>query len=151
MANHRKKPIDPSKPLPNPKHEIIAKEIASGQNQTDAYMKAYPKSSLQTARANASTVVEQAGINARALKLLERNGISEDKLASKLGECLDSETENIKLDATKTGFKLLGYGSEQKLAETSYNPVQINFIVRSNRGTNDTKPNDTIEIQQVDE
>ena len=130
MANHRKKPINPNKPLPNPKHEIIAKELSKGESQTDAYLKGYPKATLTTARGSASTLIEQSGINTRALKLLERNGISEDKLAQTLGKHLDSETETVSMDATKTGFKLLGYGSEQRQAEQSFNPTQINIIIR---------------------
>lgn len=125
MANHRKKPIDPSKPLPNPKHEIIAIELANGSSQVDAYKKAYPKASQLTAQANACQVVANAGINDRALKLLESVGLSEKKLASRLNEHVDSDDANISLSATKEGFKLLGYGQERKEAEASYNPVQI--------------------------
>jgi hypothetical protein len=51
------------------------------------------------------------------------------------------------MDATKTGFKLLGYGQDQKLAETSYNPTQINIIIKTNRETTTPNPNNTIEIQ----
>lgn len=130
MANHRKKPIDPSKPLPNPKHEIMAKELAKGNTQTDAYMKGYPNASLQTARGQASTVIEQSGINARALKLLESAGLSEAKLATSLNQCVDSSDERIKLDSTKFGLGMIGYGKEQKEANQSYNPTQINIIIK---------------------
>ena len=49
MANHRKKPINVNKPLPNPKHELMAIELSKGETQTEAYRKAYPNASLQTA------------------------------------------------------------------------------------------------------
>jgi hypothetical protein len=146
MANHRKKPIDPSKPLPNPKHEIMAKELAKGESQIDAYAKAYPKASKTTTQGNASRVIEAAGINARALKLLEKNGITEDRLAQTLGKHLDSETETVSMDATKTGFKLLGYGQESKESNQSYNPTQINIIIKQR----DTQPVDSIDVTPIE-
>lgn len=127
MANHHKDKTsrNPNKPLPDPRHEMMARELAKGSTQVDAYKKAYPKASQNTVNANAHRIIEAQGINDRALKLLESVGLSEAKLAGKLNECVDSETESIKLDATKYGLKLIGYGQDQKLAESSYNPVQI--------------------------
>lgn len=146
MANHRKKPIDPSKPLPNPKYEKMAHALVAGKSQTEAYLEANPKASIETARANASPTVEIHGINARALALLNKVGLTEEKLANKLNEHVDSTTESISMDATKTGFKLLGYGQESKLAETSYNPTQINIIIKQR----DTQPIDTIDVTSND-
>jgi hypothetical protein len=68
-------------------------------------------------------------------------------LASSLNDCVDDEDKRIKLDATKFGLGMIGYGKDQKLAESSYNPTQINIIIRSNRETNEPKSNDAIEIQ----
>lgn len=134
MAKKRaKKPIDPSKPLKNPKHEMIAREIASGSTQIDAYRKYHPKAKESSVMACASRAVEMHGINQRALKLLESVGLTEEKLANTLNKHVDSMTESISMDATKTGFKLLGYGQEQRQAETSYNPVQINIIIEDSK------------------
>ena len=131
MANHRKKPIDPSKPLPNPKHELIARELAKGSTQISAYKKGYPEASDVTANAIASRTIEDRGINQRALVLLEKAGLSEEKLASSLNECVDDEDKRIKLDATKFGLGMIGYGKEQKEQQALYNPTQINIIIES--------------------
>ena len=146
MANHRKKLIDPSKPLKNPKYEIMARELASGSTQVAAYKKAYPKSSDVTAKAVASSITHSHGINERALKLLDSVGLSEKKLAETLNRHVDSETAQISLDATKTGFKLLGYGQEAKDSTQSYNPTQINIIIKKR----DTQPVDTIDVTTND-
>lgn len=121
----RKKIIDPTKPLKNPKHEIMARKLASGKSQVEAYLEAYPKSNPEGANAVAYRAVAMHGINDRALKLLESVGLNEKKLASKLNECVDSEIESIKLDATKHGLKLIGYGQDKEQAQQVYNPVQV--------------------------
>jgi len=150
LKSHLNASFDPSKPLKQPKYEIIAKEIAKGSNQTDAYLKAYPKATLNTARGNASDLISREGINLRALKLLEEVGLTESELAKSLKQCVNSSTEQIKLEGTKFGFKLLGYGQDQKLGETSYNPTQINIVIRSNRETLEPKSNDVIDIETND-
>lgn len=119
-----KKAIDPTKPL-KPRYEIIAKELAKGSSQTEAYKKAYPNASQATANSQAHEVIKREGINDRACKLLESVGLTEKKLASKLNEHVDSFTESISLEATKTGLKLIGYGNEQKEQGQVYNPVQV--------------------------
>jgi hypothetical protein len=143
--NARKRVIDPSKPLKNPKHEIMARELAKGQCQVDAYKRAYPKASNTTAQGNASRLIASTNINERALKLLDSVGLSEKKLAQTLNKHVDSETAQISLDATKTGFKLLGYGQESKESTQSYNPTQINIIIKQR----DTQPVDSIEVTPV--
>jgi len=120
-----------------PKDEIMAKARAEGATKTDAYLKAYPKATYDCARANAPELIKRHGIDDRALQLLASAGLSEEKLARSLNECVDSADERIKLDSTKFGLGMIGYGKEQKLAETSYNPTQINIIIRHN--TNEDK------------
>lgn len=121
-----KKPIDPSKPLKNPKHEIMARKLASGKSQVEAYLEAYPKSNPEGAKAVAYRAVASHGVNERALKLLDSVGLTEDKLAKKLNEHVDSFTESISLEATKHGLKLIGYGQDAKdQSQQVYNPVQV--------------------------
>jgi hypothetical protein len=119
------KVIDPSKPLKNVKHEIMARELAKGSSQVDAYRKVYPNASDVTTNAIASRTINDNGINERALRLLEKAGLSEGKLAGSLNDCVDDDDKRIKLDATKFALGMIGYGKEQKIAESSYNPVQI--------------------------
>ncbi|HOW60059.1 MAG TPA: hypothetical protein PLO78_10110 [Candidatus Omnitrophota bacterium] len=111
--------------LTNPKHELMARARAQGKTKTEAYMEAYPKATLATARSNASTVMEKYGINARATELLAEVGLTEKKLASRLNDHVGSQTESISLDATKYGLKIMGYGAEANKEQLTYNPVQI--------------------------
>lgn len=142
-----KKPIDPTKPLPNPKHEIMARKLAQGSTQVNAYKTAYPNASDLTAKANACQVIAGAGINERALKLLDSVGLSEKKLAQKLNQHVDSESESISLEATKHGLKLIGYGQDSKeQAQAVYNPVQI--VINTIRSEAPIPPQ-PIDIQQV--
>lgn len=138
--------IDPKKPLRKAKYEIMARELAKGQSQVDAYKKAYPNAADLTARANAHEVIKREGIQARALFLLEQSGLKESDLFDSLRDCVNSGDERIKLDSTKHALGMIGYGKEQKDDNKSYSPVQINFIVKSNS----TQPIDVIEVKHDD-
>jgi|GEM_PF-4337331 len=111
--------------LTNPKHELMARARAQGKTKTEAYMEAYPKATLATARSNASTVMEKYGINARAAELLAEVGLTDQKLAKRLNDHVESQTESISLDATKYGLKIIGYGTDADREPPTYNPVQI--------------------------
>lgn len=140
-----KKPIDPTKPLKNPKHEIMARKLAQGSTQVEAYKTAYPNANNTTANSIASSITNSHGINERALKLLDSVGLSEKKLAQKLNQHVDSDSESISLDATKHGLKLIGYGQDAKNeAQQVYNPVQI--IINTIKSEDQPQP---IDIQQV--
>lgn len=126
MPRKPKPPINPNKPLKNPKHEIMARKLAQGSTQVEAYKTAYPNASQTTANSQAHEVIARANINERAVKLLESVGLSEKKLAQKLNQHVESETESISLDATKHGLKLIGYGQDAKdSGQQVYNPVQV--------------------------
>lgn len=138
MTKKNKKVFDPTKPLPNPKHEIIAIERSKGSNKVQAYSKAYPNAKYDTARANCS-IIEQKGLDLRALHLLAEQGLTEGELFKSLIQCVKSSDERIKLDSTKFGLNLIGYGKDMSKAETSYNPVQINIVIQDDK----TQPIDT--------
>lgn len=138
-------PIARKKPKLSPKDEIIAIERSKGATKTDAYMKAYPDCSYDSARTLAPQRIEARGIDQRALQLLASQGLDEAKLARSLNECVDDEDKRIKLDATKFGLGMIGYGKEQKEANQSYNPTQINIIIRPAN----TQANDTIEVKDI--
>lgn len=126
MPRKPKPPINPNKPLKNPKHEIMARKLAQGSTQVEAYKTAYPNANDTTAKSVASSITSSHGINDRALKLLDSVGLSEKKLAQKLNQHVDSDTESISLDATKHGLKLIGYGQDAKdSGQQVYNPVQV--------------------------
>lgn len=116
----------------SPKHEIMAIARSKGSTKTEAYQLAYPSASYDSARTLGTNVIAKNGIDERALQLLARNGLTEDKLASRLSEHVYSDTESISLDATKTGLKLIGYGKEDRQAEQSYNPVNIQINIMPN-------------------
>lgn len=147
MPRNPKPPINPNKPLKNPKHEIMARKLAQGSTQVEAYKTAYPNASQTTANSQAHEVIARANINDRAVKLLESVGLSEKKLAQKLNQHVDSDTESISLDATKHGLKLIGYGQESKEQGATYNPVQI-IIKQMNISAPQALPQ-VIDAQQV--
>ncbi len=121
-----KAPINPNKPLKNPRYEIMARKLAQGSTQVEAYKTAYPNANQTTANSQAHEVIKREGINERAVKLLESVGLSEKKLAQKLNQHVESDTESISLDATKHGLKLIGYGQDSKdSGQQVYNPVQV--------------------------
>lgn len=121
----KKDPIDPTRPLKKAKFEIMARELAKGESQVSAYKKAYPHCNEMTARTNACQVVAREGIHLRALHLLEAAGLTEGDLFRSLADKVRDIDSRVGLDATKFAIGLAGYGQERKLAESSYNPVQI--------------------------
>lgn len=137
-----------SKPLKNPKFEIMARERAKGSGKAEAYMKAYPKASLNTARAN-SKIITTKGIDERALYLLAQSGLKESDLFNKLAEHVNGEDTRISFEGTKFALGMIGYGKEQKESSQVFAPVQINFVVHQTVKPNDVQPID-ITIDKVD-
>lgn len=137
-----KKVIDPTKPLKEPNHEKMAILRAKGLSKTQAYLETYPNVKYDSARALAPNIVNKQGIDDRALHLLAQAGLSEEKLARSLNDCVDEvDDKRIKLDATKFGLSMIGYGrNDQKVDNKSYSPTMINIIIRS-------KSNDDKDIQ----
>lgn len=146
--NSRNRAIDPKKPLRKAKYEIMARELAKGQSQVDAYKKAYPNAADLTARANAHEVIKREGIQSRALFLLEEAGLTEGDLFHKLKGHVNGEDARISFDATKHALSMIGYGKEQKDAEKSYSPTQINIIIEGANTQTTPKTNNHIDIQQ---
>lgn len=127
----KKKPtkdIDPTKPLLNHKHETFAKIIAKHPNlsQDKAYLSVYPESSLESSIANASRLINSDNVRARVMALLDQVNAGLPRASQKLKEHLESDTESISLDATKTIFKLAGAMDDVKgEGNAVYNPVQV--------------------------
>lgn len=57
--------FDPSQPIENVRHEEFARLIFEGKNGTEAYRKAFPDSSYETAMSGASTILRYPKISAR--------------------------------------------------------------------------------------
>ena len=133
MAKHKKNYVDVSKPLKDPRFEKMALLRLKGANKTEAYQAVYPNASYDSARAEASQLIEAKYIDKRALHLLASQGLSEEKLARRLNELTDSEQDSTALQAVSKGFDLLGYGKQDKQDTQSYNPVQINIIIEKDK------------------
>src|SRR5688572_17726258 len=73
-----------------PAEMVFVEEIVAGASQTDAYQKAYPRSSRETARANASKKLADANIqeavNFRKQIAAELAGISSESVLGALNE-----------------------------------------------------------------
>lgn len=143
--NARNNVVDPTKPCKRPKDEIIARELAKGANKVNAVMKAYPKASYNSAR-TMTGIIEQRGLERRALHILAEQGMTEGDLFKSLKECVLSDDERIKLDGTKHALGLIGYGRDSKESSQSYNPTQINIIIKQR----DAQPVDSIEVTPIE-
>ena len=122
-----KAPIDPTKPLPNRRHEAFARTLAKNPQMTQdqAYLKVYPESVGQSAIANASRLISNDNVRQRVMTLLDKVDAGLPRATQRLKDHLESNTESISLDATKTVFKLAGAMDEYKEQGQVYNPVQI--------------------------
>lgn len=63
--------VDGSQPLENERHEIFCQEILLMKPQVRAYLKAFPESSYDSARANSSILIAEHSIQARLEYLRE--------------------------------------------------------------------------------
>lgn len=62
-------------PLANPRHEVIAQEVASGRSKTDAFLEAYPHAAewkAVAAHVKASVIVARAEVRERVAYLQAR-------------------------------------------------------------------------------
>lgn len=125
------------------KQEIIVKARSEGLNKTEAYMKAFPKSSYDTARNEAPQYIKRHGLDELALQRMAEAGLTEGDLFNKLKGHVNGDDARISFDATKHALGMIGYGKEQKEANASYNPVQINIIIDKQ----DTQPIDAIDVK----
>ncbi len=145
-------PLDPTKPLPNRKHEHFAKTIASNPllKQDEVYLKTYPDSDSDSAIASASRLLNNVNVRARVMALLDKVDAGLPRATQKLKQHLESDTESISLDATKTVFKLAGAMDEVKGDGAQvYNPVQV-IIKQMNISAPQAQPSpQVIDIQQV--
>lgn len=131
------------------KHELFAQELIKTKgNQTEAYANTYDKDQnsakeLATSRVNASILLTKPNIRKRVIQILNEKNLSLDYCVSSLKTCVDSENEGIKLEATKTAFKLHdAFPSEKESQEHQDNSIQVIFAkVIVNRNSQDlSKP-----------
>jgi len=120
------------KPLKNRKHEAFCRELARepGQSQDSAYMKVYPSADPQSAIPAASRLLSNGNIRQRVIDLMSRERPILERVSERMNDHVDSDTESISLEACKTVMRIAGAMNEDKTEATSYNPTQINIIIR---------------------
>lgn len=121
-------------PLKNIKHEKFARELAKPEitSNTQAYMNINPGMSYNSARATAPVVLANPSIKQRVIELLDKNGLSLEKLTNKLSEHIDGDDKPISFRGVELGFKLHGALDEDK---GQSGDVIVNFAL-----INETKP-----------
>jgi len=124
MARKQKEP-DITKPFKDPINEKMALLRSEGFDKTASYEQCFPNVTHDSARALSSKYIESHYIDKRALQLLASQGLSEERLASRLNDLVDSKNDATALGAVSKGFDLIGYGKDSKQADATYNPVQI--------------------------
>lgn len=109
-------------------HKIFSQTLAqNGGKVAEAYQRAYPAASYNTARANGSKLLAQASIQQSIIEIMNQKGITDNRLVEKLGKMLDAKKEvldnsgNIvqlecnttQMNALNTSLKLRGHLQEQ--------------------------------------
>jgi phage terminase small subunit len=105
------------------KHKLFGKLLPKAESATDAYMKAYPGTTIESARSSACRLLkERPEIIEYARDTANRNGLSIDKatktLASKLtakkvitlgnGDYIETEDHNAQIKASEIALKVHG-------------------------------------------
>jgi hypothetical protein len=138
-SNKQVEPFDPNKPLKCLRQEKLARYIVENPKatQTQAYLSTYPTNNINTATAEASTILGKPNVRERVLALMSQYAKRDiiGKVAENISLTLDQrENLPVNMDACKTVLKVAGALDEQKQADQSYNPVQI-IIERCNIST----------------
>lgn len=132
--NVNKQPFDPYKPLKNLKHEKLARKIALDpkKTQTEAYLEVYSTDNHLTAKSEASDILSKPNVRERVLALMSKDRPILEKVSENINANLDQRDNlPVNLETCKTVLKVAGALDDPKLAESSFHPVQINFIVNS--------------------
>lgn len=134
---------DPSKPLKNLKHEKLARKIALEPKitQTEAYLEIYPTKNPLTAKSEASDILSKPNVRDRVLALLSKSAgrpileAVSDRINNHVNQ---AENLPVSMDACKTVLRVAGAMDDAKQDATSYNPLQINIIIESQKTTQGT-------------
>ena len=104
--------------LDNPAHEAFVQTLVHDPetkfNQTKSYDKIYPSSSLEASESHSSRLVGNGKIRSRVDEVMEKAGLTDNYLTSKLHQHTGSRTESISLEATKYGMKVKGFSNENQ-------------------------------------
>lgn len=103
--------------LDNPAHEAFVQTLVHDPetkfNQTKSYDKVYPDSNLDSSRSSAPVVLAIPRVKERLDEVMDRAGLTNEYLTSKLYQHTGSRTESISLEATKFGMKGKGFGADE--------------------------------------
>lgn len=126
-------------PLKHIKHEKFAKAVIEKPTYKEAYLAAYdPKGdrliSPATAGSNASELLRKPEVTNRIAELLNRDGISLDRLNGKLRDLLEGQSEEIQFKATKLGYELHGVLNPDKSNGESSSPILIQVNITGANG-----------------
>jgi len=100
---------------------FIEEYLINGMNATDAYLKAYPKSKYDTARANGAKLLANANIqdyiNNKQKITAERNEVTKADIIRVLVNIMNDTTarNNDKIKSCEVLLKALGYNEPEKL------------------------------------
>ena len=133
-------------PLKNLKREKFCREYMTGKKQSHAYMAAYPNSTKPAAIKNSSRMKTYEDIRHRCLEIMEATtGLRLEDFLLSLKELTLSQyplvirdtikmysDNGVRLEAIKTGFKLLGL-----LSPANLQTVEDNRSITFNLNVND--------------
>lgn len=94
---HKQKYPNPNKPLPNPRHELLARKLAMGAKKKEAYISVY-NSKESTAINRSSALINSPSIKERYRILLEQSPKTSTKAITQRIETLIDATKAIVVD-----------------------------------------------------
>jgi hypothetical protein len=124
-------PPPPSLEVLTAKERRFAIERAGGRTATQAALKAYECSSLQSAKAIGSQLMGKLDVQTAIGDLMEMKGIGRNFRVDKLGEHMRHPDPVISLKALDMGFKLSGDEEEAKRqspAKGSYTEINLDIF-----------------------
>ena len=127
-------------PLKNIKHEKFARAVIESPSLTKAYAKTYQVEPTKSAGNCASKILaESPAVKNRIAELLEKDGITIQRLNQKLGNLLEANSEEVQLRSARLGYELHGALDRGKYDESAKDIlIQVNIMGRSGEETSVT-------------
>jgi len=131
-------------PLKNINHEKFAHAILEKPTIGEAYLASYDPegnrlkadTKKEVATANGSRLLRNDSVTNRISELLNRQGITIERLNGKLADLLEGKSEEIQFKSTRLGYELHGVLNPEKNIGESASPILIQVNISGSDGTN---------------
>ena len=91
------------------KHELFSRSVVEHKgNLSQAYRDVYDPQANGSAGASGSRLLENVNVKARVIYLMDKQGLTLERLGQELDTCVSDEDKRLKLQATQFAYKLHG-------------------------------------------